>query len=251
MMKQWKTNSQVIKVILRGLHRLAQDPRPEVDPALAGDNTILRQAIKRQNSIGWHKLVLGFLSSDFEFCATMPDPNPGPRRRHRRTRSAPPAVSLVPLAPIIRPPTDQPGQDPKTPHALDQLYSKTPRKRRHPPLSWSAKLISAIWNHFEEQWDLRNQDLHGHTPTESTAILRQRLFLEVDEIYEQASALSYADQPFLSRPIDDIKAMSNSSIQTWLHHVSNTINQCLLDYTELDHGQTVLTDFFIENSGVT
>ena len=66
---EWRTPPEVTTAILTGLHRLNRDPDPEVDPNLAGDNTLLRRAITVQNSLGWNQFVLGFIAEDFHHAA--------------------------------------------------------------------------------------------------------------------------------------------------------------------------------------
>ena len=243
-LEEWRTPPPVSRVLLTGLHRLQRDPNPWIDPAMAGDDSLLRRAIVVQNSLGWDKIVLGFIASDFHYAAIVPLP-PQPRQsrqcRHRRHAPAP-----QPAIPALFQPQDHPpvqGASGLSDDPLAPPLEPTKKRDKH-PLFWGAKLVTAMWNFFEEHWATRNEALHGHTESETASSKLSRLHQEVDDIYATKDSLLFADRILLDKPIEDIKSMSVQTLEVWLHHVRLALDRCLLDAAETPDSQQLVTDFF-------
>ena len=236
---EWKTPAPVKRVILIGLARLRLDPRPSLELSLSNGDPLLRKAIESQNAIGWQNFLLGFISSDLHYAATRPLP-PAPRipraARPRRSSHAAHTVDHPPLA----------GTAPDS----NPLDAAQPKRDKH-PLTWGGKLVTLMWNYFEEHWLTRNSDLHGLTPQDTASIKLSRLHLEVDRIYQLHDSLLFEDRQILDKPIDDIKSMSFRSLSAWIHHVNTSINRCLADAAEVPSSQRRITDFFSADTGIT
>ena len=242
-LQEWHTPPAVSRILLAGLHRLRDDPSPTLALAMADGNATLRNAIQTQNLIGWNRLPLGFIAADFLSAAmTIPhEPAATTRHSHRHTRSRRSYIQRQQL-----------HHDANARlHDPDDPQSQPKKRRERRPLSWSAKFVTAMWNFFEEQWQVRNKDLHGHDDAETASLQLTRLHSEVDRLYALQDSLLFADRIIFSKSIDEIKQLSLPSLEIWLQHVNNSMNRCFLDAADHPPAQRLLTDYFSSDTGIT
>jgi hypothetical protein len=91
--------------------------------------------------------------------------------------------------------SSQISQDFQTVHNVDRPRGSHDRHANAAcPSDWASKLITLLFDQFEDQWKLRNEALFR----------RARLCAKATRLYAQAETLLALDSPILSRPLTTI-----------------------------------------------
>jgi hypothetical protein len=97
---------------------------------------------------------------------------------------------------------------------------------------WTILTINAVFEHFEQQWEKRNQAIHGHDDASQKAAERQHLLRTVRALYRLKDKLEPHDQRLLHRQEERYATYRPSEILLWIRTVQPTILR-LLDITTL------------------
>jgi hypothetical protein len=134
------------------------------------------------------------------------------------------------------------SQDFQTVHNADRPRGTHDRNANASTLSdWASKLITLLFDHFEEQWKLRNEALHGRDAAEHLLFHRAKLSRRVTRIYDQIDLLLANDREILARPLQTILDLPISSLEAWVYQVEPTIRRCISD-ANAAHVQTNTID---------
>jgi hypothetical protein len=78
---------------------------------------------------------------------------------------------------------------------------------------WASELITLLFDQFEDQWEHRNEALHGRNEAEHSLFHRARLCDKATRLNAQAWALLALDRPILSRPLATILDLPITSLE--------------------------------------
>jgi hypothetical protein len=137
------------------------------------------------------------------------------------------------------------SQDFQTVYNVDRPRGSHDRHANAACLSdWTSELITLLFDQFEDQWELRNEALHGRDDAEHSLFHRARLCDKATRLYAQAGALLALDRPILSRPLTTILDLPTTSLEAWISQAEPTILRCISDAND-DHVQTnPIDDYF-------
>jgi hypothetical protein len=137
------------------------------------------------------------------------------------------------------------SQDFQTVHNVDRPQGSHDHHANAAYLSdWSSVLITLLFDHFEDQWNLRNEALHGRDDAKHSLFHRARLCDKATRLYAQAETLLALDRPILLRPLTTILDLPTISLQAWISQSEPTILRCIFDAND-NHVQTsIIDDYF-------
>jgi hypothetical protein len=137
------------------------------------------------------------------------------------------------------------SQDFQTVHNVDRPRGSHDRHANAACLSdWASELITLLFDHFEAQWKLRNEALHGRDEAEHSLFHRARLCDKATRLYAQAGALLALDRPILSRPLTTILDLPTNSLEAWISQAEPTILRCISDANDVHVQTNPIDDYF-------
>jgi hypothetical protein len=138
------------------------------------------------------------------------------------------------------------SQDFQTVHNVDRPQGSHDRHANAATLSDSdSNLITLLFDQVEDQWNLRNEALHGRDRAEQLLFHRAIICAKATRLYAYAITLNALDRPMLSRPLATILDLFNISLDAWIAEAEPTILRCISDAND-DHVQTnTIDDYFL------
>jgi hypothetical protein len=137
------------------------------------------------------------------------------------------------------------SQDFQTVHNVDRPRGSHDGNANAACLSdWTSELITLLFDHFEDQWKLRNEALHGRDDAEHSLFHHARLYEKASRLYAQAGTLLALDRPILSRPLTTILDLPNTSLEAWISQAEPTILRCISDANDEHVQANPIDDYF-------
>ena len=135
-------------------------------------------------------------------------------------------------------------------HHQEAFYRRLHRPSTENGKRWIKHAIVTIITEIRHIWATRNGQTHGQDQAQQDKILRDRLTIRIDAIYNQLpNLLSHDRDTVVSISRDDLLSGPTSSLETWLRLVEPSMQQCLRDARDkLQHNQSDIRDFFEDAS---
>ena len=92
---------------------------------------------------------------------------------------------------------------------------------------WTILTIKTVFDYFEQQWEKRNQAIHGHDNASQRTAERQHLLRTVRALYSLKDQLEPHDQRLLHRQEERYASYRPSEILIWIRTVLPTILRIL------------------------
>ena len=101
---------------------------------------------------------------------------------------------------------------------------------------WGRKLISRMWTQAHIVWKHRCEALHGK---EGPSLkVQENLTAKVHELYKQRDKLRASDRTILDRPIEEVLAMTQSSMKAFIEQVEPIVALAIRDAITYDKTTT-------------
>ena len=107
-------------------------------------------------------------------------------------------------------------------------YNGFPKVRGRDGSSWSRKILTHIFNHWNTLWETRNTDLHGIDKSKRARAAKDQALRELEYLYSFKQKVLQRDTDIFQDSYEDHKARPTQSIRQWI----NTYQPLILKSTK-------------------
>lgn len=111
-----------------------------------------------------------------------------------------------------------------------------------PDPNWGKRVISTIWKHWEDLWQLRNNSQHGDTPESKSQIRDETVRAELQMIYDNRQLYVPSDRQFLEESYEANAAKPTFIIENWLSFYRSLFKKSIHDTAKQSTSCTISID---------